>query len=109
MAFFPVLSKDQFLNQFGVKTFEKSTFKINSLGKSKGNKAVSKFGSYLTPSMKIRPQFGRGFVRPITFFTRPLLSFAAEHSATWQLCPLPGRSHPRHSIITWLQMETRIM
>jgi hypothetical protein len=56
---------------------------VDSEGKSKGNNTVSKFGLFSALFWKNPPEFGRRFVRPLTFFIR-FLSYAAELLVGWQ-------------------------
>ncbi len=73
-------------NHFSVKICEKSTFLVALEGKSKGNKTVSKFGPFSAPFLEIPPEFGRRFVRPLTFYCIRLLNYAAERLVSWQHC-----------------------
>ncbi len=81
-----VLSKlDQFLNHFRAKICENFSFLIHTVhrGKVKATKMFQNsppFRPFLVKSVPIRPLSGP----TAHFFIRPLLSYVAEQSASWQ-------------------------
>ncbi len=55
-------------------------------GGSKGKKIVNKFGLFSAVPGKSGPNWAKYLLGRSCTFTRPLLSYAAEYSASWQHC-----------------------